>query len=163
MHDLILHLGSNMGRRNHHLQAACYLLSSKVGKIYRRSAVYETAAWGMTEQADFLNIAVWIKTVLPPAQVLAQTQAIEHILHRERLVHWGPRTIDIDLMFYDQLIMTDPQLTLPHPRIAQRHFVLRPLVDICPDWVHPLQHLPIVQLLRKCPDTSAVTRVSGLF
>ena len=107
-------------------------------KILRRSTIIETEPWGYEEQDNFLNGVLEIKTWLSPRllmQVLLETEAA---LKRERIIHWGPRTLDLDILFYDNLITDDPVVTLPHPRIQDRLFVLEPMTEIAPNFIHPV-------------------------
>ncbi|MEZ4988391.1 MAG: 2-amino-4-hydroxy-6-hydroxymethyldihydropteridine diphosphokinase [Saprospiraceae bacterium] len=156
---LVIHLGSNSGYRNRFLRDAIFQIECRIGKIIDHSAIYETAAWGETDQRAFLNQAIVVETNLPPEDVLTITQQIELASGREWRYHWGPRTLDIDLIFYDQIIQHSDRLTLPHPYMPVRKFVLVPLVDIIPHWVHPQLLLPVSQLLLLCTDESAVVKV----
>lgn len=126
-----LGLGTNIGDRLNFLSEACELISQiPETSITKKSKIYETKAWGYTEQADFLNLCLEIKTNLSPMELLKTCQKIELELKRERVLKWGPRTIDIDILFYDDIISNDEILTIPHPRIHKRAFVMIPLMDI---------------------------------
>ncbi|MEL6658823.1 MAG: 2-amino-4-hydroxy-6-hydroxymethyldihydropteridine diphosphokinase [Bacteroidota bacterium] len=161
MSQVILHLGSNMGLRNQYLQYARQLLERRVGKVKAASAVYETGAWGIKDQRDFLNQAFRLKTKLTPDEVLTAALEIEKELGRQRKQKWGERIIDIDLIFYGKRVLNTPHLTLPHPWLQERRFVLAPLAEIIPKWKHPLLGLKVRTLLKKCPDEGWVNRVSG--
>lgn len=127
-------LGSNQGDREGWLRAAASALARLPStRLTRISSLYETRPWGLVDQPDFLNLAACLLTSLEPLELLRQTQAIEAQLGRVRTVRWGPRTVDIDLLVYDQLQMATPELTLPHPRMLERAFVLVPLSEIAPD------------------------------
>lgn len=130
-------LGSNLGNRKEILDKAIQLLSQKVGLIVSQSKDYETKPWGMTDQPDFLNLAIAIHTNLEPLEILKQTQAIENQLGRVRKEKWGARLIDIDIMFYGNEIINEPGLKIPHPLLQERDFVLTPLAEIAPNFVHP--------------------------
>ncbi len=140
-------LGSNLGDRAVYLAAARRSLDDTPGiLIARASSLYETEPVGYTDQDWFLNQVVAIATSLHPYQLLQVLQGIEQDLGRRRLIRWGPRVIDLDLLLYGDAILPDPDLTIPHPRIYERSFVLVPLCEIAPDHVHPdgqttLQHL----------------------
>ena len=161
MPQVILHLGSNKGLRNQYLQDARQLLEQGVGKVKAASAVYETGAWGIEDQRDFLNQAFCLKTKLAPDEVLAAALEIEKKLGRQRKQKWGERIIDIDLIFYGKLILNTPHLTIPHPWLQERRFVLAPLAEIIPKWKHPILGLKVKSLLEACQDKGWVERVSG--
>jgi 2-amino-4-hydroxy-6-hydroxymethyldihydropteridine diphosphokinase len=128
-----LGLGSNLGDRVLNLREALRLLVVKAGiNIVKTSAVYETKPVGVTDQPDFLNMVVLVATYLSPRTLLARCQTIESELGRVRREHWGPRTLDIDLLWFDELVCSDSELVLPHPRVKERGFVLVPLAEIAP-------------------------------
>ncbi len=131
MSKAYLGLGTNMGDRLDYLMKACSMLqeSQNITSV-KKSNLYETKAWGYTEQADFLNMCVEIETNLEPYELLSLCQDIENKLDRVRVIRWGPRTIDVDVLFYDDIISTDEKLLIPHPRIKDRAFVLVPLMDL---------------------------------
>jgi 2-amino-4-hydroxy-6-hydroxymethyldihydropteridine diphosphokinase len=142
-----LSLGSNVGDREAYLRAALDHLSP-----VRVSPIYETEPMDYTSQSRFLNLAAEIQTTLSPRDLLASTQAIERALGRERDIPKGPRTLDIDILFYDDLVLNDRDLEIPHPRIAQRRFVLQPLADIAPDFRHPVTGITVREMLAKAGD-----------
>jgi 2-amino-4-hydroxy-6-hydroxymethyldihydropteridine diphosphokinase len=150
--NVVLLLGSNLGDRISYLERAINLLRERVGKPIRISSIYETAAWGNTDQNAFLNQVLELQTELSPEEVLTQTQQIETALGRIRTIHWGPREIDIDLLFYGNLVQQTPILTLPHPQLHLRRFTLLPLAEILPGLVHPVLQKTIQELLEECPD-----------
>lgn len=131
MNKAYLGLGTNMGHREGYLRQASKTLQEH-GKINisKISKVYETKAWGYTEQDDFLNICMEIETSLSSIELLEVCHEIEEMLNRERVIKWGPRTIDVDILFFNNIISNDERLTLPHPRIRERAFVLIPLMDL---------------------------------
>jgi 2-amino-4-hydroxy-6-hydroxymethyldihydropteridine diphosphokinase len=131
-------LGSNLGNRKEVLEKAVELLSEKVGIIIKQSRDYETVPWGITDQPDFLNLAIEIHTDLKPLEVLEQTQSVENQLGRIRKEKWGARLIDIDILFYGNEIIDEPNLKVPHPLMQERDFVLTPMAEIAPDFVHPV-------------------------
>lgn len=132
------------------------MVSNHIGTITAFSAIYETAAWGETDQSDFLNQALSCKTTLSPNEILAQIHIIEDKMGRIRTKKWGPRIIDIDIIFYDNEIIENHNLKIPHPQVTNRNFVLRPLLDICPDKVHPALSQTIKELAAICKDTGEV-------
>jgi 2-amino-4-hydroxy-6-hydroxymethyldihydropteridine diphosphokinase len=138
LQTVYLLLGSNLGNRKKILEKAVELLGEKVGTVIRQSKDYETAPWGVTNQPDFLNIAIEIQTNLKPLEVLEKAQLIENQLGRIRKEKWGARLIDIDILFYGNEIIDEPNLKVPHPLMQERDFVLTPMAEIAPDFVHPV-------------------------
>ncbi|MCD0452289.1 2-amino-4-hydroxy-6-hydroxymethyldihydropteridine diphosphokinase [Actinocorallia sp. API 0066] len=135
-HRVVLSLGSNLGDRLDNLQEAIDALFDAPGLTLRRvSGVYETAPWGGIEQDDFLNIVVVATTRLAPMTLLDRVLSIEESMRRERVIRWGPRTLDIDIVFYEGVTSDDPVLSLPHPRAHERAFVLVPWAEVDPDAV----------------------------
>ena len=155
---LYLLLGTNLGDRLRLLAQARRQLAQYIGTIRQESPIYETVAWGLTDQPAYLNQVLLLETALSPTAVLTQTQAIEHALGRVRAERWGARVMDIDLLFYDDLILNTPALTLPHPYLHLRRFTLQPLADVAPELIHPVLQLSIFQLLKACPDASEVNK-----
>lgn len=157
-------LGSNSGNKTENIQQATASLSQQTGKLVASSSVYETAPWGFESNEPFLNQVLQFETILQPEAFLQQALAIEKSLGRIRPadIRYASRTIDIDLLFCDSEIIRTPILTLPHPRIAERRFVLTPLNEIMPDFIHPLFRKTISQLLSECPDPLAVNKLTSL-
>ena len=153
-----LSLGSNLGDRLATLERVRERLESLPGtKMLAFSSYYETEPVGGPEQENFLNAAALLETSLEPDALLQKLHEIENDAGRERLVHWGPRTLDLDLLVYGDVQMDRETLTLPHPRMTERRFVLVPLAEIAPDLVHPSSGLTARELLDKCRDRSDVT------
>jgi len=152
----LLSLGTNQGNRLENIQQAYQLIEERVGTIVRRSKVYSSEAWGLEDQADFMNTAILVETTLSPIEVLDAVLQIEADLGRVRLERWGPRLIDIDVLFYENEIIDTARLTLPHPQIEHRNFVLIPLLEIAPDFIHPILQLTIDQLYWACKDDKEV-------
>lgn len=155
-----LSLGSNEGDRQITIQKALDRIEATCGSIISQSYVYETAAWGLAEQPNFLNIAAQIETELAPLPLLDELQKIESELHRQRIVRWGQRTIDIDIILYDNELIDVPRLHVPHPRAHLRRFVLVPLAEIAPAILFPGTDECIEEMLEHCPDTLPVIRVA---
>ncbi|HAW52224.1 MAG TPA: 2-amino-4-hydroxy-6-hydroxymethyldihydropteridine diphosphokinase [Flavobacteriales bacterium] len=156
MINIYLSLGSNMGNRKAYLNDACGLIESEAGTIVSRSEIYETLAVGLTEQPNFLNQVIEIESDLDPDSLLEKLQKIEKKLGRRRMKRWGPRTIDIDIVFYGQEIIQSKSLRIPHPEAVNRLFVLLPLNDIASDFIHPAENQTIVNLLKKIPNKDQI-------
>ena len=139
---------------------ALQAVKSDLGFVKKCSQLYETEAWGPINQASFLNIALRLETSLTPFSILKACQKIEQQLGRIRSENWGPRIIDIDILYFDSCIIGTEKLTLPHPYIHQRRFVLQPLADLMPTFVHPVLGKTTNQLLQSCPDSLSVKAIS---
>lgn len=137
MHEVFLGLGANVGDKKKNLEKAIELLSEKIINI-QSSKFYETEPWGYKEQDNFLNAAIRGKTSLLPIELLKFVKDVETRVGRIERFKWGPREIDIDILFYDDLIYKDSDLQIPHPRLHKRDFVLKPLIDLDPNFVHPI-------------------------
>lgn len=152
MPQLFIGLGSNRGNRSQQLSIARGYCRLFFGSLTRVSPIYVTAAWGEEDQADYLNQVIAVATEMAPTICLNSALAIENLMGRVRQKRWGPRVIDIDLLYYDELIIDTSALQLPHPRIAERNFVLRPLLDIAPEMIDPLTGKTIRKLYEMCQD-----------
>ena len=157
--NAFLLLGTNLGDRLANLAHARDAIAQRVGKLLRSSAVYKTAPWGDADQPDFFNQVIHTETVLNPAEVLDRVLAIEKEMGRSREKKWGPRLIDIDILFYDEQIIQSPTLIIPHPSIQSRRFTLVPLSEIAANMVHPLLKKDMRTLLAECADTLEVIKV----
>ncbi len=156
MNKLYLLLGGNQGNTEQILQSAHALIKLKIGAVIAVSPVYETAAWGKTDQPNFLNQAIEVHTNQGPFEILKQTQQIENQLGRQRNEHWGQRTLDIDMLFFNNEVINTGNLCIPHPEIQNRRFVLVPLNAISPELIHPVSGLSVARLLELCPDNLTV-------
>jgi 2-amino-4-hydroxy-6-hydroxymethyldihydropteridine diphosphokinase len=144
----LIGIGSNLGDRAAHLDhARCALAVIPQTTLLAFSDVYETEPVGPAGQSPYLNAAASLDTELDPEALLAHLRAIEHSAGRVRHERWGPRTLDLDLLLYDDRILHTDDLTVPHPRMTERWFVLKPLADIAPDTLHPIANKSIAQLL----------------
>ncbi|GAA4301272.1 2-amino-4-hydroxy-6-hydroxymethyldihydropteridine diphosphokinase [Nibribacter koreensis] len=152
MKPLFLLLGSNLGDRVSYLQEAYHRLSAVFGETGQKSSLYETAAWGLEAQPAFLNQALLFHSDLPATELLTITQHVEQELGRERKERWGARVIDVDILLYGNTILHTLTLTIPHPHLHLRRFTLAPLVELAPDFIHPILEKTMAQLLADCPD-----------
>jgi len=153
MNTVYLLLGSNEGDRTDWLNRAIEQLQDTCGPVTKRSAIYETAAWGIEDQPSFLNMALCIDTELQPLALLKQINTIEANLGRQRTLKWGQRTLDIDILFFNNDIIDLPELKVPHPEIQNRRFALVPMHEIAAELIHPANHKTITELLKECKDT----------
>ncbi|WP_044171906.1 2-amino-4-hydroxy-6-hydroxymethyldihydropteridine diphosphokinase [Flectobacillus major] len=157
LQTVYLSLGSNLGKREENLQKAIYKIEEKIGSIISISNIYETAPWGNLNQAGFLNLILSVTLQnANPIDILADLQKIEHDLGRIRTEKWGERIIDIDIIYWDSLLLNHPRLTIPHPFMHDRKFVLVPLADIAPAFKHPVFGKTTLELLTLCTDTGEV-------
>lgn len=161
LHTAYLSTGSNRGDRRSHLLQARREIARRIGPVTAASGLYRTAAWGVEDQPDFLNQVLRVATSLDPFAVLDRIQAIEQRMGRVRTEKWGVRVIDIDILFFDDLVVDDKRLTLPHPQIAARRFVLIPLQEIAPDLEHPVFHQRITELAAATTDERPVELLSS--
>jgi 2-amino-4-hydroxy-6-hydroxymethyldihydropteridine diphosphokinase len=157
MPTVYLALGSNLGDRSANLRTALAALHPKV-KVQGLSPIYETPPWGVTDQPAFLNMVLRGETRLTPKKLLSYVKSLETSLGRLPTIRYGPRLIDIDILFYDDLVLDTPELILPHPRLHERAFVLVPLADLAPALVHPRLGKPVRELLRVV-DTKGIVRI----
>ncbi len=151
-----LHLGGNQGDTQAILASANDDLIAGSCTILAASQYYLTEAWGMEDQADFINQALYISTKYTALELLQFIHGIEDKYGRKRTLRWGPRTLDIDILFYDDLILDSKELTLPHPRLHERNFVLIPLMEIAPDKIHPVFQKSIRELYLDSTDKNNV-------
>lgn len=153
-HTAYIALGSNIGDSKGYLDGAVQALSEdKTIRMGRVSDYLVTKPYGGVEQDDFLNAVLCVETLLPPHELLDRLHDIEQAAHRTREIHWGPRTLDLDLLFYDERVFSDETLTIPHPEIPKRDFVLQPMAQIAPYFVHPVYHKTMTDLWEQLKHT----------
>ncbi len=140
-------IGSNLGNREENCEKAIVLLIKRGLKVIKRSSLCETEPWGVKEQPEFINMTVEVETHLRPEGLLKNLKEIETDLGRRESKRWGPRIIDIDILFYNNLVINTPELEIPHSGIKDREFVLKPLSEIAPDKIHPVLKRSIKNLL----------------
>jgi 2-amino-4-hydroxy-6-hydroxymethyldihydropteridine diphosphokinase len=150
-----LSLGSNLGDRAAHLRAALRALENVV-TIQKTSSLYATDPVGVTDQPEFLNLAVEAETVLEPFQLLTAIKHVERHVGRQPTFRWGPRVVDIDILLYGDRVLETPELTIPHPQMSNRAFVLVPLAEIAPGLIHPFQRQTIAELAANVPGAGGV-------
>jgi 2-amino-4-hydroxy-6-hydroxymethyldihydropteridine diphosphokinase len=154
---VFLSLGSNKGNRLHTMARACKEISIKAGEIAALSSMYETEPWGFQADQNFFNLVVSIETQLEPNTLIRALLNIETLLGRQRQPGgFQSREIDIDILFYDNRVMMNNELQIPHPRLHQRMFVLKPLDELAPDFVHPVFGKAVSQLMLECNDEAMV-------
>lgn len=159
MNKAYLLTGGNEGDRYGNMNLARANIEHICGRLLQVSSLYETAPWGNTSQADFLNQVLLVETTMSPRLLLEAILSIEEQGGRTRTFKNAPRTIDIDILFYNDLLLDEPGLHIPHPRIAERRFVLEPLNEISPEFIHPALGKTIRQLLTECKDELAVKKI----
>ena len=159
MIDVFLLLGSNLGDRGEYLQKAINLIETELGAVVQKSSVYETEAWGKTDEPNYLNQVIQVNTALSARLVLEKVLLIETKMGRVREEKWGSRIIDIDILFYGQDIINEPGLIVPHPELHNRKFTLEPLNEIAPDLLHPVLKKSIFELKSKLKDNLIVKKL----
>lgn len=152
MNKIFLITGGNIGDRKKNLETAAALIQNKIGKIYQSSKIYETDAWGITNQHSFYNQVHVVETDFPAEEVMKKILKIEEEMGRVRTIKNAARVIDIDILFFNDEIVNKQNLTIPHPQISNRRFVLMPLDEIASAMIHPVYKKNIHQLLLMCKD-----------
>lgn len=156
MNLVYLLLGSNLGNRINHIEQAIWMLTDTIGTMKAASSLYETEPWGREEQPLFCNSVVCMQTYLSPEVLLSRLQAIEKKLGKVIQEKWGPRSIDIDILYYNDYIRDTLHLKIPHKELPQRKFALIPLCEIAPHFIHPVYQQTNSVLLRNCLDLHKV-------
>lgn len=162
MPEVFLILGSNKGNRKKYIKIGIYLINNLIGKIHRKSSYYESEAWGMTNSNYFLNRVVILNTIYTPVHILKIISYIEFIIGRKKNknIIYDNREIDIDILFYEQIIFKSSELLIPHYLLHVRKFVLYPLCEICPEKNHPVFNLSLINILILCQDILNVKKIS---
>jgi 2-amino-4-hydroxy-6-hydroxymethyldihydropteridine diphosphokinase len=160
MNIAYLLIGGNLGDREENLSQARSLIEASCGIVREASAVYETAAWGITDQPDFLNQVLMIETMLSPDELMDRLLAAEQEIGRYRGEKYGPRSIDMDILLFDDIVLDKKHLQIPHPRLAERRFALVPLCELAPQISHPVLGDTILELLSACQDPLPVKKYS---
>lgn len=159
MHTVYLLTGSNVGDKQAHLHRALNKIGTLAGGRIQTSAIYQTQPWGVLNHDDYLNQAIQIETALSATELLAGLRAIETSEGRTGDEKNTPRTLDIDILFYDDLLLESAILQIPHPRLHLRRFVLEPLCEIAPHFIHPVLKKKVSELLQECADTMEVHKL----
>ena len=149
-----------MGQRQEQLAYAARLIEERCGTIIDRSSIYETAAWGKTDQNNFLNQALVVETTINARDLLNEILYIENLMGRDRIEKYGPRIIDIDIIFFNHQVIRENGLVVPHPEMARRRFVLEPLNQVIPAYIHPIYYKTVSELLNECDDALPVKKIT---
>ncbi|MDP9080544.1 MAG: 2-amino-4-hydroxy-6-hydroxymethyldihydropteridine diphosphokinase [Bacteroidota bacterium] len=159
MNTVFLLLGSNLGNRHFYMHEAIKLIEADIAPVLKTSSVYETQSWGKTDAPDYLNQVIVIETDFSAHEVLRRILGIELVLGRVREEKWGSRTIDIDILFFGNDIIDEQELTVPHPGLHKRRFVLEPLAEIAPDLTHPVINKTILMIKSELKDNLIVKKL----
>jgi len=160
MNKIFLITGGNIGNRKKNLKTAAELIQERLGQIIQSSKIYETEAWGITNQASFYNQVLFIESKFSAEEILQKILKIEEGMGRVRTIKNAARIIDIDILFFNHEVINEPNLNVPHPEIVNRRFVLTPLNELAPNLVHPVLNKSIHYLLANCKDELKVTATS---
>ena len=154
--NVFISLGGNLGNTLEIFQNSYPEIEKKIGCITAFSKIYQTAAWGKTDQADFLNQVISLETDLNPEKIMSELLDIESVLGRRRNEIWGPRILDLDILFIENLVLSSENLDIPHPQIPHRRFVLIPMAEIAPHFIHPVHQKSMLELLEQTSDQQSV-------
>lgn len=159
MNGVYLITGSNVGNAVDHLKKAEEFIRTEIGEVVAASSLYSTEPWGNKNQPAFVNQVLKVNTQLEAYALLHHLLDIEQRMGRVRKEKWEPRIIDIDILFFNNAIIQESDLTIPHPHLHERRFVLEPLVELCPEYRHPVLHKTVSLLLQECKDTGLVDKM----
>jgi 2-amino-4-hydroxy-6-hydroxymethyldihydropteridine diphosphokinase len=159
MSRAVLLLGSNQGNRKANLSVAINRIGGEAGQVYRESRIYETAAWGDTSQDSYYNQVVIIETELEAGRLMQTLLFIEKEMGRTRVRKWEPRIIDIDILYFNDAVINEKDLVIPHPLLHERKFTLIPLAEVLPEFIHPVLKKNTLKLLAICTDSGEVKEV----
>ncbi len=159
LHSIVLLTGSNLGDRTNQLHLASQYIEKHIGKVIRTSSLYMTEAWGGLPQPDYINQVIVVESILSPMETLQKIHWIEEELGRIRSSRWASRIIDIDILFYNTEIIGLPELEIPHPEIQNRNFVLQPLLEVMPDYFHPVLKKSVKELATITRDTCKIIHI----
>lgn len=160
MHQVFLGIGGNTGNKHENFDKVYTFIKNELGDIIKRSSVYETPPWGFESEENFWNQVIIVETQFSPEKLLKNIAQIENRFGRERVKgKYTSREMDIDILYFDDLIMNIEKLTIPHPQISNRLFVLVPLAEIAPDFLHPQLKMTSLQMFKNCTDSSAIKKV----
>jgi 2-amino-4-hydroxy-6-hydroxymethyldihydropteridine diphosphokinase len=159
MHNVYLGIGTNEGNKLSNIETSLANISDSIGIISKKSSLYETKAWGIEDQENFINLAIEVKTQLFPLQLIDALLGIETEMGRKRDIKWASRIIDIDILFFENYRINTSNLTIPHQYITIRNFVLAPLLDICPEFIHPTLKKTIKQLNTESKDNGWIKKL----
>lgn len=160
MHHVFLGIGGNTGNKHDNFDKVYTFIKNDLGDIIKLSSVYETPPWGFESEENFWNQVIMVETQFSPEKILKKITEIENWFGRERVPgKYTSREMDIDILYFDDLIMNFENLTIPHPQIANRLFVLVPLAEIAPEFLHPQLKMTSLQMLKNCTDSSAIKKV----
>jgi 2-amino-4-hydroxy-6-hydroxymethyldihydropteridine diphosphokinase len=160
MNTVYFSLGSNIGNRQKYLNDALKMIDERIGRILKKSSVYETEPWGKTDQPMFLNMVIAVDTLLSANDVLNEILEIERKLGRIRIEKWSERKIDIDILFYNNEVIVENNLVVPHPYMDERRFVMYPLDEIASDFIHPVLKVSVRDLLITCQDKTRIKKMN---
>lgn len=158
--NVFISLGGNLGNTLEIFKNSYLEIEKKIGPIRIFSKIYQTAAWGKTDQADFLNQVISLETDLDPEKIMSELLAIELFFGRRRDEIWGPRILDLDILFVGNKLVQSENLDIPHPQIAHRRFVLIPMVEIAPNFFHPVLQRTMSELLQQTSDLQSVKLIN---
>ncbi len=161
-HKLFLCLGGNLGNKAEIFADTLQRIKNRMGQVQSLSSIYASPAWGFESENEFWNRVVVVETCLSPLFVLEEIRIIENHYGRKRESRsYSSRKMDIDILFYDNLVMRSDELTIPHPLMEQRNFVLVPLLEVAPEFVHPVSGKTIAEIFRSCTDRSEIHRIDA--